>query len=273
MKCNKCGQEFGHGTNCIHCGVDKVEGLGNYHGYTQTSTDISQETSEQSDYQPNESSFTACFSCGDIIPLHSKFCPKCGKSLYTKCPKCGSEYSAQYNICPNCGTNKVDYLEQQEKRRKEENERRIIQNGISHRFQAFNAGNLPVVLHDVRLQEEKGLESLIASGLANALKNTEIENADHNVGFGCVTKVVVSLIIVAGAMIYGFANNEPEDYHGSMPFIVTGIIACVVIYWFYMMMHSNEIGNSAIDNANDIAKEKIRRYKSLNPNDPVSKYL
>ena len=32
MKCAVCGKEFGDGTNCQNCGVDRVIGLGNYSG-------------------------------------------------------------------------------------------------------------------------------------------------------------------------------------------------------------------------------------------------
>ena len=33
MKCANCGKEFGSGTNCQNCGIDRVSGLANYSGY------------------------------------------------------------------------------------------------------------------------------------------------------------------------------------------------------------------------------------------------
>lgn len=33
MKCSNCGKEFGSGTNCQNCGIDRVTGLANYSGY------------------------------------------------------------------------------------------------------------------------------------------------------------------------------------------------------------------------------------------------
>ena len=33
MRCSKCGKEFGTGTHCQHCGVDRVTGLANYNGF------------------------------------------------------------------------------------------------------------------------------------------------------------------------------------------------------------------------------------------------
>lgn len=126
MKCSKCGQEFGDGLNCQHCGVDRVTGLANFNGY-QGNAISSQSTSQNG----SPSNTMVCHACGEIIPMHSIFCPYCSKNLYVTCPKCGSTYSSQFPACSNCGTNREIYYKQQEverqkaAREKEERERRI----------------------------------------------------------------------------------------------------------------------------------------------------
>lgn len=47
-----------------------------------------------------------CPNCNSVIPLTSKFCPECGKSLSHKCPKCGADVSLGMKFCPECG-NKI----------------------------------------------------------------------------------------------------------------------------------------------------------------------
>lgn len=110
MKCSNCGKEFGTGTHCQHCGVDRVTGLANYNGYNNSG--------ESSDY--NSSNYggspktTVCYACGEIIPVGSTFCPVCGRQLWVECPNCGSTYSTQYKICSKCGTNREVYYKQKE---------------------------------------------------------------------------------------------------------------------------------------------------------------
>jgi RNA polymerase subunit RPABC4/transcription elongation factor Spt4 len=123
MKCSNCGREFGEGTHCQHCGVDRVTGLANYNGYNN-SGDCSGYNS--SNYGAS-SKATICFACGEIIPANSEFCPYCSKQLYVTCPKCGNTYSSQYPACNKCGTNRESYHKQQEAERqkaiREEEER------------------------------------------------------------------------------------------------------------------------------------------------------
>lgn len=117
MRCSCCGNEFGNGNNCQHCGVDKVTGLANLSGYNG-----SQGTYQSQNGFQQAPTTTACYSCGEIIPANSQFCPVCGKKLLEKCPKCGNEYPAQYSICNRCGTNREQYLK--ELREKEEDKKR-----------------------------------------------------------------------------------------------------------------------------------------------------
>ena len=116
MKCSNCGNEFGTGTHCQHCGVDRVTGLANYNGYNNSS-DSSGYNSSNYGGSPKT---TVCYACSEIIPLGSTFCPVCGKKLLVTCPNCGHEYSSQYPVCSKCGTNREEY---NERKRREEEER------------------------------------------------------------------------------------------------------------------------------------------------------
>ena len=116
MKCNKCGQEFGKGDTCQHCGADKVAALGEFSGYSTPKTKqttVKDSISSPSSQHIEPITSQICWKCGEIIPL-GKFCPACGQLLIHECPKCKTVYSAQYNICPNCGTNITSYTQEQE---------------------------------------------------------------------------------------------------------------------------------------------------------------
>lgn len=116
MKCANCGREFGSGTNCQNCGIDRVSGLANYNGYNN-SGDSSGYNSSNYGGSPKT---TVCYACSEIIPLGATYCPVCGKKLLVTCPNCGHEYSSQYPVCSKCGTNRKEY---NERKRKEEEER------------------------------------------------------------------------------------------------------------------------------------------------------
>jgi RNA polymerase subunit RPABC4/transcription elongation factor Spt4 len=121
MKCANCGKEFGEGTNCQHCGVDRVTGLANYSGYDNHARNCHHTSSNQMEYISN--STTACYACGEIIPSDAEYCPYCRKKLYDTCPKCGKKYSSQFDNCPKCGTNRHDYYLKQEAKKQEERRR------------------------------------------------------------------------------------------------------------------------------------------------------
>ena len=124
MKCSVCGKEFGNNENCQYCGVDKVRGLANYNGYCENGNQGANNPQNGVQYNP---SMIACYSCGEIIPANSKFCPYCSKQLYVTCPKCGNTYSSQFPACNKCGINRDSYYKQQEAERqrklREEKER------------------------------------------------------------------------------------------------------------------------------------------------------
>ena len=99
MRCSNCGKEFGTGTHCKNCGVDRVTGLANYNGYNN-SGNSSEYNSPNYGGNPRT---TVCYACSEIIPVGSTFCPACGKQLLVECPNCGHEYSSQYPVCSKCG--------------------------------------------------------------------------------------------------------------------------------------------------------------------------
>jgi predicted RNA-binding Zn-ribbon protein involved in translation (DUF1610 family) len=116
MKCSKCGKEFGSGTNCQNCGIDRVTGLANYSGYDGHAGSNSYDSPNYGGQTSPKT--TVCYACNEIIPLGATFCPVCGKKLLVTCPNCGHEYSSQYPVCSKCGTNRKEYNER--KRREEE---------------------------------------------------------------------------------------------------------------------------------------------------------
>ena len=132
MKCNKCGADFGEGLYCQHCGIDRVEGLGSFHGLhpnAEASSDQTHGSTTPGGISISRTDSMLCFSCGEIIPGEAEYCPYCKISQYVICPKCGLRYLAQYPNCYKCGTNRNDYLkqqenEQEERRRKEAEARR-----------------------------------------------------------------------------------------------------------------------------------------------------
>ena len=119
MKCANCGKEFGSGTHCQNCGIDRVAGLANYSGYDSHAGSNGYDSSSYGGQTSPKT--TVCYACNEIIPLGATYCPVCGKKLIVTCPNCGHEYSSQYSVCSECGTNRIEY---EERKKKEEEEKR-----------------------------------------------------------------------------------------------------------------------------------------------------
>lgn len=132
MKCSVCGKEFGNGTNCQNCGVDRVTGLANYSGYDNHLRNSNHHYTDNAEQTFNN--ITACYACGEIIPSDAEYCPYCRKNLYVNCPKCGKKYSSQYDNCPECGTNRLQYyqmLEDEEEAREIRNRAAQLEHSLS----------------------------------------------------------------------------------------------------------------------------------------------
>ena len=113
MKCSNCGKEFGSGTNCQNCGIDRVSGLANYSGYNNP---VGGYNFDSPSYGGQSSHKTmVCYACNEIIPSNSEYCPYCKKKLYETCPKCGATYSSQFKVCNKCGTDRREFLNRQRK--------------------------------------------------------------------------------------------------------------------------------------------------------------
>ena len=123
MKCSVCSKEFGTGTHCQHCGVDRVTGLANYSGFDNHSRSTNHHYTDNAGQSSNN--ITACYSCGEIIPSDAEYCPYCRKKLYEECPKCGKTYSSQFDNCPKCGTNRYEYHKEMQDREKEDRKRQL----------------------------------------------------------------------------------------------------------------------------------------------------
>lgn len=121
MKCSNCGKEFGSGTNCQNCGIDRVSGLANYSGYNNP---VGGYNYDSPSYAGQTSPKTmVCYACNEIIPSNSEYCPYCKKKLYETCPKCGATYSSQFKVCNKCGTDRREFLNRQRKEEEQIRER------------------------------------------------------------------------------------------------------------------------------------------------------
>ena len=163
MKCNRCGQEFGKGNICQHCGADKVAALGEFSGYSTPKKRATKKSQQMIDNQaatPSPQhveppiSTQICWKCGEIIPL-GNFCPVCGQELFRKCPQCGNQYSSQYHICPNCGTNHLEYEKAQAKAIADELERKRKEEEARKRFEREQRES------QKRLQKELKIEQAV----------------------------------------------------------------------------------------------------------------
>lgn len=113
MKCSVCGKEFGEGTNCQYCGVDRVTGLANFGSYG--TSDYQRTNTSHNDLIYNSPKTMVCYACNEIIPSNSEYCPYCKKKLYETCPKCGATYSSRFKVCNKCGTDRREFLNRQRK--------------------------------------------------------------------------------------------------------------------------------------------------------------
>lgn len=209
MRCANCGKEFGSGTNCQNCGVDRVTGLANYSGYdghTRSSNPISLEKTE---YAANK--ITACYACGEIIPEGSTFCPYCKKKLLTTCKKCGNTYSTQYSVCNKCGTDRYEYYKEMQAKEKEDRKRQLEE---ARKKQA---------------QEREEHNKKEALYLRDKLSPSVVS---------------VSIILISAWIIFCLTPLWPFSGYGNL----LAIIGVSILLWAIVAMICSAIGDSKIRN-------------------------
>ncbi len=209
MKCANCGKEFGSGTNCQNCGIDRVTGLANYSGYeghTRSSNPISLEKTE---YAPNN--ITACYACGEIIPEGSTFCPYCKKKLLTTCQKCGNTYSTQYSVCNKCGTDRYEYYKEMQAKEKEDRKRQLEEARKKH------------------AQEREERYKREALYLRDKLSPSVVS---------------VSIILISAWIIFCLTPLWPFSGYGNL----LAIIGVSILLWAIVAMICSAIGDSKISN-------------------------
>lgn len=232
MKCSSCGQEFGKGEYCTHCGVDRVTGLGHYCGYQTptssvplTDTHISSATDSARNEEGDQQSL--CWHCGEIIPKGAKYCPFCATLLIVRCPNCGFEYSSRYPVCSNCGTNRDEY---EERRRKEIEKKEEASRAEEAKKQLQIEQNRTNVLNYIyknreslkRNDKKRGVTGNTAAiflifSISGLLGSAVVMGTDEAIGFGLL---ILSIIVLMSAISLGIANysrGTPEtDFISQM---------------------------------------------------------
>ena len=279
MKCTICGKEFGEGATCQNCGVDRVTGLGNYSGYSAPSTASSNASTPQSvnshqnvTVEPKiiKVDSIVCYSCGEIIPADSKFCPHCSKELWVNCPSCGKSYSSQYPACHYCGTNRADYYERERKKKEQERLRELkIKEEERKRKERER-----IELENARKRHEEWLQS--PEGQAETKKQQEIRKKKQQEKKGREKAQEIrskiekdkkeSILLLLGALLglglpaYVFFQLIP--YLGIIAVVIVlalFVFAIYLIYYYYYLNGSTE--------------KEIQKWKEEHPNDIATPYL
>lgn len=237
MKCSRCGNEFGGGANCQYCGVDRVTGLGNYSGYNTPQKDnYGYDTSGYSGLgTPNT---TVCYSCGEIIPANSDFCPYCSKELYVTCPKCGSKYSSQFPACNKCGTNRIEYFEKQK--------------------HAQEQSRKTAALKEKEIEKLKSRASEIRAHCY--IKGKEKAKSYRIKGF-------VKFTILIALLFCDFTYIEPNKPVSWQEGLLAVFLVFSTIFLFLFCI------GDFYNGFRDLGNDEISSYKRLHPDDPVNNYL
>ena len=272
MKCNICGKEFGNSVKCEHCGADRVSALGNYSGYTPSaasnSVNNTQVFSEPSVCNETKGTgFSVCYACGEVIPADAKYCPKCAKKLYEICPKCGKTYSSQYTICQYCGTDRVKYIEEQqriEKQKREEQDRLKRIRAMEAQREAQQRAAQEAEEHRLKLkQEQKEHREKIAREKAEKIL-TDIENkttSNEWIG-GCILTFILLLFI--GLFVWLFTRFAKSEW-GGYGFLFLLISSAALGFGVPALGYIVVIRNKQIRLIND--------YINAHPNSPETIYM
>ena len=264
MKCSKCGKEFGDGTSCQNCGIDRVTGLANYSGYSTPSNSSNKRKASISrseklhqevvkEHKIIKVDSIVCYACGEIIPADSKYCPHCSTSLYVTCPKCGHEYSSQFPACSKCGTNRNQYIENE----KREEERRREERIQRQRREKIEKEKYNEWLKTPEGQIEKNLMNQAEEIKAQCKSQCESDRSSN---------IFVGFIMIVIAIIACFSMMGKGEGDMGMALLVTVVF-----------LGSSFIGVigvwKLIKGVFSSPDEYVAEYKSKHPRDPVTNYL
>lgn len=272
MKCNICGKEFGNSVKCEHCGADRVSALGNYSGYTPSaasnSANNTQVFSEPSVCNETKGTgFSVCYACGEVIPADAKYCPKCAKKLYEICPKCGKTYSSQYTICQYCGTDRIKYIEEQqriEKQKREEQERLKRIRAMEAQREAQQRAAQEAEEHRLQLKQErkKHREEKAREKAREILSEIDNRISRNDWKYGCIFSLFSMFGI--GLIVWAFTSFPKYVFTGG--------------YWFlFFLISSGALALGDVALFNIVIRNKqirlINDYINAHPNSPETIYM
>lgn len=271
MKCNICGKEFGNSVKCEHCGADRVAALGNYSGYTPSAVPNSVNNT-QAFLEPsvcNETKgtgFSVCYACGEVIPADAKYCPKCAKKLYEICPKCGKTYSSQYTICQYCGTDRIKYIEEQqriEKQKREEQERLKRIRAIEAQREAQQRAAQEAEECRLQLkQERKKLREKIAREIAEKILTDIDKKINRNdFKYSCI----LALFLILGTVLIVWAFTSFPKYAATGYWFLSFLVTSGVYDLCSIVLINIYIRNKQVRLIND--------YINAHPNSPETIYM
>ena len=267
MKCNICGKEFGNSVKCEHCGADRVAALGNYSGYTPSIVHNSVNNAQAFSASPvcnetKEIGFSVCYACGEVIPADAMYCPKCAKKLYETCPKCGKTYSSQYTICQYCGTDRIKYIEEQqriEKQKREEQERQKRIRAMEAQREAQQRAAQEAEKRRLKQKQEQkeARETIIRMKAEGILRNIENKMESR------FNKSMWICVILIFAFVFLAVWSESKFGESLIHNIILGIF--FLLPFCYPTAFAIVMRNYGIRLIND--------YINAHPKSPESKYL
>lgn len=271
MKCNICGKEFGNSVKCEHCGADRVSALGNYSGYTppaaSNSVNNTQVFSEPSVCNETKGTgFSVCYACGEVIPADAMYCPKCAKKLYETCPKCGKTYSSQYTICQYCGTDRIKYIEEQqriEKQKREEQERLKRIRAMEAQREAQQRAAQEAEEHSLQLKQERKRhrEEKAREKAREILSEIDNKFSRKEWKYGCIFSLLIMLGIVLIVWVFTCVPKYAATGYWFLSLLVTfGVYFLCSIALFNIYIRNKQV-------------RLINDYINAHPNSPETIYM
>lgn len=272
MKCNICGKEFGNSVKCEHCGADRVAALGNYSGYTPSvvpnSVNNTQAFSEP--HVCNETKgtgFSVCYACGEVIPADAKYCPKCAKKLYEICPKCGKTYSSQYNICQYCGTDRIKYIEEQQriekkKREEQERQRQVRAMQVLREAQQREAQEAEERRLKLKQEQKKHREKIAREKAEKILTDIDNKISVNDWKAGCIFFFLSSSVLALLIWVFptSVINSEYRGYWISFFIILVLVLLLSIIALLFIVIRNKQV-------------RLINDYINAHPNSPETEYM